>query len=132
MGKEPKGPGFSFFLNSKRAIVVITFSGDLRGDCSEPLADCVKEVQEQKTAQFIVLNFLNLKSVTEDSIESLTKAIAHFRGNYNFFTCGISKLSERVLAEHGVFRENENFPDLLSALQAISKSGVGPAPGRKE
>ncbi len=132
MGKEPKGPDFSFFLNSKRAIVVITFVGELRASCSIPLKECVSQISEIKAAQFVVLNFLSVRSITEDSIEPLSQAISILRANYNFFTCGISKLSERLLVEHGIFRENENFPDLLAALQAISRNGANPLSGRNE
>jgi hypothetical protein len=115
-GKEPE---FSYFLNQKKTILVVSFLGHLASANTKVLERCMGEIKVAK-CHYVVMNFKALQGLAEDQVPNLVIFQQNIRDlPAELILCELSATVKRVLENAGSIRSYEVKPTLIFALQHI-------------
>lgn len=116
---EQTEENFSYFINSKKHILVVTFKGKAKRADASIFTDCLKEVASS-TAEKIIFNLAGVQDISNDAFPYFSNMQLSLRDkNKSILVCGIATSLKSALIERGVIRTNEIVPSLVEALQKI-------------
>ena len=80
---------------------------------------CIGEIDTSNTTSDVILNFQGVHSIDPDGVRAIAQLQLSLRSHYRIYLCCLSSDVTRLLNEFGILRNEEVFPDLLKAIQAI-------------
>lgn len=115
---------FSYFLNERRALLVVSLVGRLSAQDGEILERCSGDVKKSP-AKYVILNlqgFTDYDPVLAGKIVRLQQLV---REKPAFLTiAGLSAVVKEKMAAKGLIRESELVDSIQSALQVVLAIGL--------
>ncbi len=110
---------FSYFLNQKKTVLVVSLLGFLDSANTGTLERCFGDVKAAK-CQYVVLNFKALFGLAETQIPNLVIFQQNIRDlPAEIILCELSPTIKRLLEDAGSVRSYEVKGTLINALQHI-------------
>jgi anti-anti-sigma regulatory factor len=115
---------FSYFLNIKRALVVVSWTGELRASDMKRVQGCINEITGSR-AKFVIINlqgFTGYDSVLAHEIVRMQEKIRAMDAWLLF--AGADERVKHKLAVNGLVKEDEMHESLRAALQFAMSTGL--------
>lgn len=113
------GEKFSYFFNSKKHILVVSFTGIAKKADLECFQHCSSEILKTQATN-IIINLAGVKDFSNDVFLAFGQMQKTARENgKNIFICAISTPLRLALLERGIIRAPEIMPSLIEVLQKI-------------
>lgn len=110
---------FSYFLNAKKHILVVSFVGILKKSNLELFNKCQSEVLDSKS-QTVIFNLAGLKDLANEMFPALSNLQLSIRDQHRkILVCGLNTTLRAPLQERGVIRNPEIVSTIVEALQKI-------------
>lgn len=115
---------FTYFLNIKRALVVVTWSGELRASDMQKVQGCIHEITASR-AKFVIFHFQGVTgydSVLAHEIVRMQEKVREMPAWLLF--AGVEGQVREKLASNGLVKEDDMHPTLRAALQFAMSTGL--------
>jgi len=115
---------FSYFINQRRSLLVVSWVGELRVMDAEVLKKCLQETLKSPP-KFVILNlngFTGYDTVLAGELVAFQQAIRDSRAW--LILCGLDWSVREQMATKGLLVEGEVLPALKDALQYVLETGM--------
>lgn len=110
---------FTYFLNSKKHVLVVSFTGLAKKTDTECFEKCLEEVLAS-SAKNIIINLAGVKDLSSDVFNAFSNMQLKIREkDKQIYVCAVSTPLRLALLERGIIRSTEIFSNLIEALQKI-------------
>lgn len=108
-----------YFLSEKNAILIVSFAGAMDRASGAVMEQCLKEIEE-RSAQFLILNFHDVPSVDRSFVAPLARLKKHARDHGMMLKICYLVPSQRTWLEaQGVLEPAQVANNLAEALQSL-------------
>lgn len=115
---------FNYFLNVRRAIVVVSMNGNLRAADREKFEKCMAEVK-QLPAKYVILNLQGFTDYDPTLASLIVNLQTNIRESSTLILAELAAGVRQKLATKGLIRESEIVGTLKDALQLVLTMDAG-------
>ncbi len=113
---------FHYLISSKGPVVIVTFVGELKNNCSEKLETCQREILAIESAKYFILYLRDLPNISGDVITTFTQFQKNIRNKGQLRLSSLNPILRDKLTKLGIVRNSEIVDNLQVALKGILKS----------
>ena len=116
---------FSYFLNERRALLVVSWVGELEANDSEAIEKCSQEVKKSP-CKYVIVNLQGVTGYDPVLAGPIVKFQDAIRNKPSFLVLTeLSKDLREKLATKGLIREGDIMNTIKDALQLVLTMGLG-------
>lgn len=111
--------GFHYLISSKGPVVIVTFVGELKNNCTPVLEACQAEVLAYDSAKYFILYLRDVPNISGDAITGFTQFQKMIRAKGQLRLSSVNPILREKLTKMGVVRNSEIVENLRVALKGI-------------